>query len=561
MSCQQFEFILNHTREFLTLINRSYNYEMVNASYAQAMGKRKEDVVGRSVAEIWGQERFESSIRPHLDTCFSGSKVGYIEKFEFGSENRYMQVEFIPYTGPEGSVTHALVSSHDITHLGELEEMLMQYEYRDPTTGLFNRKSLEILLEVELVKAQRSSPVEPRALLFIGIENLQKVNRRYGYDIGDLILENTGTRVKEAVRQSDHVFRFHGNELVVILSPLGGGNDVIKVASKILQMVVTPYRIRGTDIILSCRAGAAVYPEDGSTPEELIKSAADALADAVRDNQEFRRFDRTSRQRSSRRLSIESELRHAFEREQFELYYQPIMGASGGVDGAEALIRWSSPERGIVSPAEFLPIAAEIGMMEAISRWAIFSAARQLDRVRSRYPVYLSVNLTAKDFESNDLDNILASALAQLKGRVTPDNLKLEITESDAMYRADKAIARMHSLKEQGFDVFIDDFGTGHSSLAYLHNLPVSTVKIDKIFVDSLSGMSEDGPFVRYIIELLALKSKRIIAEGVESNEQAETLRGMGCHSFQGYFFARPMPAPEFEHFLATSWKGRTPTG
>jgi len=517
------------------------------------MEKTRSEVLGRSVAEVWGKERFESSIKIYLDRCFAGETVEYIEKFQFGSEKRYMHVSYYPYPGNSKDITHVLVSSHDITHLGELEEMLMNYEYRDPGTGLFNRKSLEVLLEVELVKAQRASSTELRALLFIGIENLPEIGRRHGFDIGDHILENTGIRVREMVRDCDYVFRFRSNELAVILSHLANEADAAKVATKIMERITTPYRFRETDIVLTCRAGAAVYPTDGRSCDTLIRNAAAALADAVQENVELKRFDSGAHRRASQKLTTESQLRHAFEKDQFELYFQPIMKAGGGMEGAEALIRWHLPERGIVRPNEFLPIASEIGMMDAISRWTIFAAVRQLARICERYPIYITVNLTAQAFESDELPATLEAAMTQAGGRVAPCNLKLEITESDAMHRAAVAISRIESLQKDGFEVFIDDFGTGHSSLAYLRNLPAQTIKIDKSFVDALAEKGNDEPFVKYIVELLKLKGKSVIAEGVTSVDQVERLKAMGCDSFQGFYFAEPLPPTAFEAFLERS--------
>jgi len=306
-----YAFILNHCREFITLINHQYVYELANKSYCEALEKRPGDVIGRTVSEIWGEERFSSSIKIYLDRCFLGETVSYLEKFQFGAEKRYVNVSYYPYRREDGTVSHALVTSHDITHLGELEGMLMNYEYRDPPTGLFNRKSLEILLEVELMKAQRGPGSEHCALLFVGIENLAEISRRHGYDIGDRVLESTGMKVQESVRNSDYVFRFQGNELAVILSQVASERDVAKISAKISQAVSTPYGFRDADIIPVCRVGAAIQPDDGETVEGLIRNAASALADAVRDGEIFRRFDSVQNKQVSHRLSMESRLRHA----------------------------------------------------------------------------------------------------------------------------------------------------------------------------------------------------------------------------------------------------------
>lgn len=555
------KFIPDRVHDFLTVIDSDYVYELANQSYCAAMGRPSEEIVGRSVAELWGDELFESTLKSHIDRCLAGETVSYIERFQFGDEMRYVNVTYYPYPESDGNATHVVVTSRDITHLGELEDMLMKFEYRDPATGLLNRKSLMVLLEVELLKAQRAPRPEPRALILIAIETLPDISRRHGYDIADRILENTGIRIKEVVREDDFVFRFRANELAVLVSRMNDEADAQKIALKIIRGVVPLYRFHGADIVISCRAGVAVFPKNGLTPETLIRCSSIALADAVKESTPVRSFERTAEKLISRRLKFESDLRRAFERGQFELYFQPIMRANGGIEGAESLIRWNLPHRGIVSPGEFLPVAVETGMMWAIARWTVFAAIRQMMRLCRRYPIYLTVNLTASDFESEELTELLEAALCQSDGQGEPQHIKLEITESDAMQDVDRVASRIALLQEKGFDVYIDDFGTGQSSLAQLRELPATTVKIDKSFVWASKGDSTDDAFIRYIVELLKIKGKRVIAEGVQTIEQLELLREVGCDSFQGFYFAAPLPIEAFESFLARHFDSREALG
>jgi len=548
---KRYRYIVDRSREFITLINRNYVYEIANESYCQAVERGKDEIVGRTVADVWGHDLFETTLKGYIDRCLTGESVSYIQRFKFGSSQRYMHVNYYPYTDETSEVTHALVYSHDITRLGDLEAQLIQYEYRDPLTGLFNRKSLNILLDMEILKAQQGPQDESlRGLLFIGIENLTDINRRLGHSIGNFVLENTGIRIKESTRNSDSVFRFQDNELAVVLSHLAKSTDIAMVAQKIVRAVSTPYRYQNDEIHLVCRVGAAVYPNDGEDEETLIRCAVTALHEAVRSNQPFKLYDRRLHTRVSRRFEMEGQLRHAFEENQFELYFQPIMKADGVIEGAEALIRWNLPERGVVQPGEFLPLAEAAGVMGAVSRWAIFAAAREIARIQERFPIYITVNLTAQDFESDGLLDLVQSALIQNGTHIVPSRLKLEITESDSMRRADMAIMRMQMIQKLGVDIFVDDFGTGNSSLAYLKTLPAPTVKIDKSFIDALVERPEDASFLEYIVHLVKLRGKRIIAEGVTTIEQIDILRNMGCDSLQGFFYAQPLPTDAFESFV-----------
>jgi diguanylate cyclase (GGDEF)-like protein/PAS domain S-box-containing protein len=545
----KYEYIVNRSKDFITLINRDFVYEIVNDTYCEIIGKPREEVLNRAVTEIWGDERFEETIRPFLERCFAGENVHYVERFKFGLEQRYMHVSYYPYSEDGGEITHALVFSHDITRLGEIEARLMNYEYRDPLTGLFNRKSLEILLDMELEKAKRARTERLRALLFIGIENLTEISRVHGHSIGNVLLENTGLRIKEAVRNSDFVFRFEGNELVVILSSLANDTDAAKVATKIVETVSTPYRYRENDVAVTCRIGIALFPNDADDRPGLIRSAVAALNEAVKRNTDFMLFDPGLHDRAIQRIALEGRLRHAFEEDQFELYYQPIIAASGKVEGAEALIRWNLPGQGVVAPGEFLPIASQSGLLAAIGRWAIFSAVRQVARIRGEHPIYITVNLTASDFESDELPQVLAAALRQ-SGDVDPSLIKLEITESDCMIRPEVAMSRIRTINKLGFEVYVDDFGTGQSSLSYLKNLPVGTFKVDRSFIDAMIDHPEDIQFVNQIVRLVKSRGKRVIAEGVSTQEQASALVAIGCDALQGFLYAQPMPSAEFETYL-----------
>ncbi len=543
-----YEYIVNTSSDFITLINKSYQYEVVNDSYCKIIGKEKKDILGYHVADIWGTERFKTKIHGHLNKCFSGQVIHYIEEFDFGFEHKYMHISYYPYR-TDGEVTHVLVFSHDITKMGEIEAKLINYEYRDPLTGLFNRKSLDIILDMEMEKAKRSRSEKLRALLFISISNLQQINLDHGYETGSMLLENTGIRIKEFLRTSDYVFRYDGQELVVLLSNLAGESDSAKVAQKLLNRIIIPYRNNSFDITLQCHIGLSLYPQDCNDSTSLIRTAIDAMSSSIEKDAPFTIYNKELHRSAVEKLQLESDLYRAFEQKQFELYYQPIVNMEGEIKGCETLIRWNHPERGFVSPVDFIPIAESNGLITSIGKWVIFQSIEQMKKWCHTYDLYISINLTAREFASEELIGLLQTALKK-SGDICASRLKLEITEAGGMTDPLRTIEKMKSLTEKGFEIFIDDFGTGQSSLAYLKDIPARTLKIDKSFVDHIAESEDSCSYLEMILNLARNRKKKTVIEGVETVEQLEILKKMGCTYIQGYYFSRPLRIGEFDRIL-----------
>ena len=544
-----YEYIVNISKDFITLINRDYVYEIVNDSYCTEMGQSREEIINRSVAEIWGKEKFENSLKRYLNQCFEGQEVHYIDTFKFGPFEKYMHVSYYPYREND-EITHVAVFSHDITSVGEIESKLTNYEYRDPVTGLFNRRSLDVVLDKEIEKAKRSKYEKLRAVLFVSLENLAKVNQVYGHEIGDLLLENSGLRIRRTLRRSDYVFRFAGSELSVILTNIAKNTDAGKVAQKIYNNVAVPYRFKETDINITCHIGIALYPEDGADKRTIVQKATSALAEAQKRNLDFLLFDASLHEQAVSRLKLESEIAKAFEKGQFELHYQPVVDTNGKIHGAEALIRWNHPERGYIPPMDFIPIAEETGLIIPIGRWALFTACRQISAWMKKHKLYVSINLSAKEFSDSTLLEAIQKAIKQSQD-FDPAYLKLEITETKCMDDPEKTIKQMQSLLDIGVETFIDDFGTGYSSLGYLKRLPAVTLKIDTLFIDALVESQEEQDYLTNIIRTVKSRKKKVLVEGVSSREQFELLKAMACDQMQGYLFSRPVPAEEFEKLLA----------
>jgi len=543
-----YEYIVNISKDFITLVNRDYVYEIVNDSYCTEMGRSREEIINRSVADIWGKEKFEKSLKRYLNQCFEGREVHYIDTFKFGPFEKYMHVSYYPYREND-EITHVAVFSHDITSVGEIESKLTNYEYRDPVTGLFNRRSLDVILDKEIEKAKRSKYEKLRAVLFVSLENLAKVNQVYGHEIGDLLLENSGLRIRRTLRSSDYVFRFAGSELAAILTNISKNTDAGKVAQKIYNNVAVPYRFKETDLNITCHIGIALYPDDGADKSTIVQKAASALAEAKKKNMDFLLFDAALHEQAVARLGLESEIAKAFEKGQFELYYQPVVDTNGKIHGAEALIRWNHPERGCIPPMDFIPIAEETGLIIPIGRWALFTACRQISAWMKKHKLYVSINLSAKEFSDSTLLEAIQKAIKQSQD-FDPAYLKLEITETKCMDDPEKTIKKMQSLLDIGVETFIDDFGTGYSSLGYLKRLPAVTLKIDKMFIDALVESQEEQDYLTHIIRTVKSRKKKVLVEGVSSREQFELLKAMACDQMQGYLFSQPVPAEEFEKLL-----------
>ena len=552
MAINKFEYIVNTSKDFITLINRNYIYEIVNDSYCRQIDKKREEIINKSVAEVWGDERFNGSIKKHLDQCFSGQEVNYIDKFKFGSFEKYMHVSYYPYIQNDKN-THALVFSHDITKISEIESKLTNYEYRDPLTGLFNRRSLDIIVEKEIEKAKLSKSEKLRAIFFISLGNLAKVNQTYGHEIGDLLIENSGIRIKKVLRNCDFVFRFEGKELTAVLTDISRNTDVARVAQKICDDVSIPYRYKGDDILITCKIGISIYPDDGDDKNTIIRNSTAALVEAKKRGEKFVFYNRGLHERAIERMSLESDLYKAFDKEQFELHYQPIVDSAGYILGAEALIRWYHPEKGSIPPMNFIPIAEETGVIDSIGKWALYTACKQVEKwisgENTNRDIYVSVNLSAREFTNTNLIEIIKGALKNA-GNLDPKHLKLEITESECMDNPDEAIRKMLSLYNMGIELFIDDFGTGQSSLSYLKRIPAKTLKIDKVFVDELVKSDSEREYLSNIISLVRSRNKNVIVEGVSSKEQAELLNIMNCDRMQGFYFSKPIRPEKFEKYL-----------
>jgi diguanylate cyclase (GGDEF)-like protein/PAS domain S-box-containing protein len=433
----------------------------------------------------------------------------------------------------------------------ESEGRLAYLAQFDVLTGLPNRALLADRFSQMIVQARRHG--SGIGVLFIDLDEFKMVNDTLGHAGGDALLKEVAVRLQSAVRQGDTVARISGDEFAVVLADLARAEDAALVAQKIIDRLSAAVEVHGNEVFVTASVGIAVFPADGGDAETLIGAADAAMYRAKQSGRNaYQFFTAEINQRSRARAQMGSELRRALEREEFALVYQPKYDlASRRPRGAEALLRWKHPERGTVSPAEFIPVLEETGLIIPVGDWVLRRACEDLKawHASGLAAGAVAVNLSARQFRQQDLDARIKSLVAS--AGIDPGLIELEITESQLMQDPDHAIRVMRALCDAGMRIAIDDFGTGYSSLSYLTRFPVGALKIDRSFVKDMSSDKGDATIVRTIIEMAHTLGFTVIAEGVETEEQANFLRLLRCEQAQGYLFAKPMPAAEYASLIS----------
>jgi diguanylate cyclase (GGDEF)-like protein/PAS domain S-box-containing protein len=440
---------------------------------------------------------------------------------------------------PLSGVDHGAVVCHiDIADRKRFEIELIEQAVLDPLTGLPNRRRfLETLAEA------KAGPEGRRlAVLFMDLDRFKVVNDSLGHDAGDRLLSDVGARISGALRPSDVVARFGGDEFVVLCHGVQTEAQAVIIADRVSEAVSAPFSLDADEVYVTVATGIALAA-GGLAAEDLVRAAETAMYRAKRRTRPWQVFDEAMRTRSVERLSMESALHRALERDEFRLHYQPAVSLlDRRIVGVEALLRWHHPERGLVAPGEFIPLAEEMGLIVPIGRWVLAEACRQAKRWgRFGRETWLSLNLSAHQLTAAGLVPEVAGVLHETG--TDPGRLHLEITESALMEDTEAVAGVVRDLKELGVHLSIDDFGTGYSSLVYLKRLAVDTLKIDRSFVDGVGREPEDTAIVMAVLGMAQSLGLSVVAEGVETEEQLETLRGLGCELAQGFYFARPEPA------------------
>jgi diguanylate cyclase (GGDEF)-like protein len=444
-------------------------------------------------------------------------------------------------------------------HENHLEELVRQrtaelnhLAYHDVLTDLPNRILFEDRLTQALILAERNR--QTLGVLFLSLDRFKKIHDTLGRAIGDRLLQKVAERLRSSAHRGETVARFEGDEFALLLTQIGGteGEEVVEVIFQINESLKLPFVVDGHELFITASVGITLYPDDGADAPTLLKNADAALYRAKEqggDNYQFYTADMNAK--AMKRLTLENSLRRALERNEFEVYYQPVLDTNTRkIVGMEALLRWHHPELGLVQPAEFIPLAEDTGMIVPIGEWVLRTACAQSKSWQEAgfAPLALAVNLSARQFQQQNLSEVVVLILQETG--LNPHDLELELTESSIMKNAESAVRTLGELKALGVKIAIDDFGTGYSSLGYLKRLPIDTLKIDRSFVRDVTADPDDAALVMAIITLAHNLRLKVIAEGVDSEEQLSFLHLLRCDEWQGYLFSKPLPGEAFEELL-----------
>lgn len=442
------------------------------------------------------------------------------------------------------------VLKEQIAKLERAEERINYLAHYDALTELPNQTLFLAYLSRELSLAEHRR--QKLSFIFIALDRFKKFNDTLGHEMGDCLLRSFAERLFESVRGRARVARFGGDEFALLLTDVRDAEEVTLTTKRVQEMLKTPFHLDGHELYVTVSIGISLYPEDGQDIQFLLKNAGAALHRARQqggNNYQF--YTPDMNEKALQRLSLESKLQRALERDEFRVYYQSqVKTDTGRIVGMEALVRWQHPELGLISPSEFIPLAEDTGLIVPIGEWVLRTACEQASKWRRRgvAAFNICVNLSPRQFEQPDLLEVIAGMLRETG--LEADCLELELTESLLMKKPESAISTLLGLRKIGVKTAIDDFGLGYSSLNYLKHLPIDVLKIDKSFVREMTTDPKDAAIVMTIISLAHSLEMEVIAEGVETEEQLRFLRLLRCDKVQGYLLNRPSPADEFEHLL-----------
>ncbi len=542
--------VFETSTEAIMIADAEGRIKMVNNAFTRITGYSPEEVIGENPSLLSSGRHSETFYEEMWhELLISGYWSGEIwnRRKDGNVYPEWLSISAI--NDSSGMAKEFVAVFSDITQRKKDEAHIRHQAYYDALTQLPNRALLADRLEVAIVTADRDN--QKIALLFVDLDRFKNVNDTLGHEFGDDLLLQVAERLISCVRESDTVARFGGDEFVILLHNISSDRDAALIAEKLIKTISDPFELSGREIFIGASIGIALHPGDSETADALLRNADLAMYRAKQTGRNrFQFFTSALQETANTMMEMEQDLRIAMEQSQLEIYYQPlVLGSSGRITGVEALLRWHHPRLGMVSPDTFIPLAEDTGLIGPIGLWVLETACSQLTLWNSEgHHLYLSVNISGRQRDLG-LDATQLSSILDKTG-FKPDQLVLEITEGLLLDYSDDTIVWLQAFKDIGVHLAIDDFGTGYSSLSYLKRFPIDTLKIDREFVRDLTQDSEDALLVEAIISMAKSLKLRLIAEGVETEEQRQLLNELGCQYQQGYLFARPLPANELKQWL-----------
>lgn len=525
-----------------------------NAAYCQLLGYSLEEMLGLKLYDVIALEK--ENIDKHISQIINNKMDFVIESLHTTKQESLVSVEMNISLICYGEKEVLCFAVRDITARKRTEEMLKYQASHDLLTGLPNRTLFNERLHHAIAKAKKNQQM--LAVMFLDLDHFKKINDTLGHATGDMLLKNFAKRVLNCLRGSDTVARWGGDEFTILLSPVTNEKDVAQIGERIIESIKNSFDIEGNHLHVGVSIGIAIYPQDGEDGETLLKNA-DAILYRAKDQgrNHYRFYNPMVNAQASGLLKLENLLHQALEKQQFRLHYQPKVNTETlEIVGMEALIRWQHPEQGQISPQKFIPLAEESGLIVPIGQWVLYNACRQNKawQLAGFPPFQVAVNISPRQFQQGKLVSTIKRVLELTQ--LDPQFLELEITENIIINNVDFAQEALTQLSRLGVNIAIDDFGTGYSSLAYLKKFPFHTLKIDQSFVRELKNKPEDKAIISAIITLGRGLGLKVVAEGVETEEQLKLLRELKCQEIQGYWFSKPLEVDRATKLLNRS----TPT-
>lgn len=543
--------VFESTREGVLVTDHKSRIQRVNPAFERITGYTEQEVLGQN-PRLFKSGRHGAEFYAEMWSSLEqqGSWQGEIWNRRKNGEIYPEWLSISQVLDEKGSLTHYVGVFSDLSRIKRSEEKLSYLAHHDPLTGLPNRLLFQARLSHAMERARRDG--NQLALLNLDIDRFKNVNDSLGHPVGDRLLHQVGQRLKSLVREYDSVCRPGGDEFLILVELKGEPQEAALIAQKILAGLSKPFLLGLDEMHISVSMGISLFPGDADDEPALLRNADTAMFRAKETGAGgYQFYTPEMTELAFERLMLESQLRKAVKGQQLRLHYQPQVSLeSGELVGAEGLVRWQHPDLGLVSPARFIPLAEETGLIRQVGRWVLEEGCRQLRQWLDQglWQGTLSLNLSGQQLAQDDLVEQVARIL-DLHG-IPAHFLKLEVTEGFVMAQAEGAIERLHELRRLGVSIAIDDFGTGYSSLSYLKRLPVDELKIDQSFIRELDLDVKDAAIVRSILSLGQNLGLQVMAEGVEREEQQQLLRQFGCPGVQGFLFGRPLPSEEFGALL-----------